>query len=151
MLLGMSNLAAQLDASERDRGQAAPGGRGHVIGNLADAGKVSYRPIIMLIVSGIALIAAIVIGTAITILNLRDSALVNSERELGNAAMLIAKHADNEIEELDAVQNSLIEQIQLLGSVSSQDFKRKMSGLDVQIMLKHKISGLSHISALALI
>jgi diguanylate cyclase (GGDEF) domain len=151
MLLGMSNLAAQLDASERDRGQAAPGGRGHVIGNLADAGKVRYRPIIMLIVSGIALIAAIVIGTAITILNLRDSALVGSERELANTALLIAKHADHEIEELDAVQNSLIEEMRSLGNVSSEDFERKMSGVDVHSMLKHKISGLSHIGSVALI
>src|ERR1017187_5946498 len=151
MLLGMSNLAAQLDASERDRGQAAPGGRGHVIGNLADAGKVRYRPIIMLIVSGIALIAAIVIGTAITILNLRDSALVGSEREPANTALLIAKHADHEIEELDAVQNSLIEEMRSLGNVSSEDFERKMSGVDVHSMLKHKISGLSHIGSVALI
>jgi diguanylate cyclase (GGDEF)-like protein/PAS domain S-box-containing protein len=112
---------------------------------------VRYRPIIMLIVSGIALIAAIVIGTAITILNLRDSALVGSERELANTALLIAKHADHEIEELDAVQNSLIEEMRSLGNVSSEDFERKMSGVDVHSMLKHKISGLSHIGSVALI
>ena len=106
MLLGMSDLAAQLDASERDRGQAAPGGRGPVVGNSATAGKVISRPIILLIMSGIALIAAIAIGTAITISNLRDSALANSERERGNTALLLAKHADHEIEELDLVQTS---------------------------------------------
>src|ERR1019366_8473050 len=114
-------------------------------------GKVRYRPIIMLIVSGIALISAIVIGTAITILNLRASALVGSERELPTTALLIAKHADHEIEELDAVQNSLIEEMRSLGNVSSEDFQRKMSGVDVHSMLKHKISGLSHIGSVALI
>jgi hypothetical protein len=147
----MSDLAAQLDASERHRRQAAAGARGHVIGNLATAGKVHSRPIILLIVSGIALIAAIVIGTAVTILNLRDSALVNSERELRNTALLIAKHADHEIEELDVIQTNLIEDVRSLGNVSSEDFERKMSSLDAHQMLKNKISGLSHVSSVILI
>jgi hypothetical protein len=101
--------------------------------------------------SGIALIAAIAIGTAITISNLRDSALANGERELGNTALLLAKHADHEIEELDLVQTSLIEQIQSLDNVPSEDFERKMSGVDVHLMLKNKISGLSHIGSVGLI
>ena len=147
MILDMSDLAAQLDASERDRAQAAPRGRGPVVGNSATAGKVNSRPIILIIMSGIALIAAIAIGTAITIANLRDSALANGERELGNTALLLAKHADHEIEELDLVQTSLIEQIQSFGNISSEDFERKMSGVDVHLMLKNKISGLSHIGS----
>src|ERR1035437_3987904 len=151
MILGMSDLAAQLDASERDRAQAAPRGRGPVVGNSATAGKVNSRPIILIIMSGIALIAAIAIGTAITISNLRDSALANGERELGNTALLLAKHADHEIEELDLVQTSLIEQIQSLDNVPSEDFERKMSGVDVHLMLKNKISGLSHIGSVGLI
>ena len=151
MLLGMSDLAAQLDASQRHPRQAAPGGIGHAVRNPATAGKVRSRPIIMLIVSGIALIVAIVIGTAITIVNLRDSALANSERELGNTALLIAKYADQEIGELELVQNSLIEKIQALGNVSHEDFERKMSGVGVHTMLKNKIAGLSQVSSVALI
>ena len=64
---------------------------------------------------------------------------------------MLAKHADHEIEELDAVQNSLIEEMRSLGNVSSEGFARKMSGLDVHLMLKYKISGLSHVSAVALL
>ncbi len=151
MLLSMNDLAAQLDASEHDRGEPPLGEPAHVIGNLATAGKVRSRPIIMLIVSGIALIAAIVIATAIAISNLRDSALADSERGLANTALLLAKHADRAIEELNAVQDSLIEEMQPLGNVSSENFERKMSGMDVHLMLKHKISGLSHIGSVILI
>ena len=147
----MGDLAAQLDTSDRHRGPTAPGEPAHAVGNSATAGKVNSRPIIMLIVSGIALIAAIVIGTAITIVNLRDSALANSERELGNTALLIAKYADQEIGELELVQSSLIEKIQALGNVSHEDFERKMSGVDVHTMLKNKIAGLSQVSSVALI
>ena len=127
------------------------GGPAHVVGNSATAGKAHSRPIILLIVSGIALIAAIVIGTAVTILNLRDSSLVNSGRELGNTALLIAKHADHEIEELDVIQTNLIEDVRSLGNILSEDFERKMSSLDVHQMLKNKISGLSHVSSVILI
>jgi len=80
----MRDLARQVDTSEHQRAQTAPGGPWPVVGNSATAGKVKSRPIFLLIVSGIALIVAIVIGTAITILNSRDSALANSERELGS-------------------------------------------------------------------
>jgi len=120
----MSDLAARLDDTAANRGQTAPGGREQVVGNSATPGTTHSRPIIFLIVSGIALIAAIVIGTAITILNLRDNALAGSERELGNTALLLAKHADNEIEELDVIQTSLIQDMRSLGNVSNDDFER---------------------------
>ena len=58
----MSVLTTPPDASERHRSEPALGERGHVIGNSATAGKVQSRPILLLIASSIALIAAIVVG-----------------------------------------------------------------------------------------
>ena len=105
----------------------------------------------MLIVSGVALVAAIIVGIAVTTLNLRDSALAESEREIGNTALLIAKYAEHEIEELDLIQTHLLEHIRSLNSVSRTDFERKISGEDVHQLLKNKISGLSHIGSLGVI
>ena len=81
----MSVLTTPPDASERHRSEPAVGERGHVIGNSATAGKVHSRPILLLIASSIALIAAIAIATTTTVANLRSSALAESERELGRA------------------------------------------------------------------
>lgn len=141
----MSELAAQRDGTPNDGGPAASDRRERIVGNAATPG------IILLIMGAIALIAAIAIGTAITILNLRDSTLARSERELENVALLIAKHADHEIEELDVIETSVIEDMKSLGNASSEDFERKMSGADMHQTLKNKISGLSHIGSLVLI
>ena len=52
------------------------------------------NPLNWLIVGGVLLIAFIVIGTAITVLNFRERALTNRERELENTALLLARHFD---------------------------------------------------------
>ena len=147
----MSEVAARTNESGHYRSAPHAGERGHVIGRSTAAGKLRSRPIIMLIASGTALVAAIIVGIAVTTLNLRDSALADSERELGNTALLIAKYAEHEIEELDLVQTHLLEHIRSLNSVSRTDFERKISGEDVHQLLKNKISGLSHIGSLGVI
>ncbi len=119
--------------------------------NSIAAGTARARPIMLLIVCGIALIAAIAIGTAITIFNLRERELADSKRELSNTALLLSKHLDSEIQELELVQNGIFERMQSLGIVSSEEFERKMSGEDVHWRLKDRISGLSHVDAVTLI
>ena len=70
------------------------------------ANSISYRarsafdrrnPLNWLIVVGVLLIATIVIGTAITVLNFRERALTNRERELENTVLLLARHFDRQL------------------------------------------------------
>ena len=109
------------------------------------------RPIRYLILCGLALIAAIVIGTAIMAGNLRERALLDSERELKNTALILAEQLDRTFQGIDLVQTSMVEKIQSLGIASSEDFVRRMSGQDVHLMLKASISGLLQVGALTLI
>jgi diguanylate cyclase (GGDEF)-like protein len=99
----------------------------------------------------VTLIAAIVIGTAIMVGNLRERALLESERELKNTALILAEQIDRTFQGIDLVQSSVLERIQSLGIASSEDYTRRMSGEDVHQMLKASTSGLVQIYAISLI
>jgi diguanylate cyclase (GGDEF)-like protein/PAS domain S-box-containing protein len=109
------------------------------------------RPIRYLILCGMTLIVAIVIGTAIMVDNLRERALRDSERELKNTALIFAEQIDRTFQGIDLVQSSVLEKIRSLGIASSEDYTRRMSGEDVHQMLKASASGLVQIYAISLI
>ncbi len=96
------------------------------------------------------LIGAIAIGTALMVDYFRERALANSKRELGNTALLLARHLDQELEELELVQKMLIEHVRSLGIASREDFEREMSSRDVHLMLRAKIDALPHVNGLSL-
>ena len=68
-----------------------------------------------LILCGVTLIAAIVIGTAIMAGNLRERALLESERELRNTALILAEQIDRTFQGIDLVQSSVVENIRVAG------------------------------------
>jgi diguanylate cyclase (GGDEF)-like protein/PAS domain S-box-containing protein len=109
------------------------------------------RPIRYLILCGVTLIAAIMIGTAIMADNLRDRALHESDRELKNTALILAEQIDRSFQAIDLVQSSVIDKIQALGIASSEDYARQMSSEDVHQMLKASTSGLVQAYAISLI
>ena len=112
---------------------------------------VRRGPIPSLILCGVLIITAIAVGTAVMIANFRERALVNSERELENTVLLLARHFDQQLEQLDIVQRQLVEYINLAAITSGEDYERKMSGQDVHLMLKAKIGALTYVSTLNLI
>ena len=116
----------------------------------ADA-PVRRGPIRWLIMCGVLLIVAIVIGTAITVGEFRERALANSERELENTLLLLTRHFDQQLEQLDLAQEQLAEDINLAGITSGKDLERKMSGQDVHLMLKAKIGASPFVSTLNLV
>ena len=121
------------------------------LGAISDLAVWRNRPIRYLVICGVALITAIVVGTAIMVGNLRDRALFDGERELKNTALILAEQIDRTFQAVDLVQSGVIEKIQSLGIDSSEDFTRRMSSEDVHLMLKTSTSGLLQIYALSLI
>jgi PAS domain-containing protein len=108
------------------------------------------RPIRWLIACGVLLVVAIAIGTAITIGNFRERALANSERELENTALLLARHFDQQLQQIELVQESLAGDVRSAGVASPGDLEREMSGNDVHRMLRTKIAALPQIAHLSL-
>jgi diguanylate cyclase (GGDEF)-like protein/PAS domain S-box-containing protein len=119
----------------------------------ANSGLAAWRnrPVRYLLLCGVLIIAAIVAATAIMISNLRDRALLESERELKNTASILSEQIDRSLQAVDLVQSSVIEKIQKLKIASSEDFAHQMSGEDVHVMLKTSISGVVQAYAISLI
>jgi diguanylate cyclase (GGDEF)-like protein len=86
------------------------------------------NPLNLLIVGGILLIAAIVVGTCFAVVEFRQRALFNSERELQNTVLLLARHFDRELDGFDAVQRDLVRRLREQGIRTTDAFNRQMSG-----------------------
>jgi hypothetical protein len=101
------------------------------------------NPLNLLILVGILLIAAIAVGTSLTIVSFRQRALMNSGRELQNTVLLLSRHFDRELDNFDAVQRDLIQRMQLTGMGTPEAFKRQISGENVHQVLQTLVSGVS--------
>jgi diguanylate cyclase (GGDEF)-like protein len=109
------------------------------------------RSIQLLLACGVVLMAAIAIGTGIMILNSRDQAITESQRELKNTALILAEETDQAFRSLELVQKSILERIHSLGVRSSEELGNQLSGKDVHLALKGQISGLPNVDAITLI
>jgi diguanylate cyclase (GGDEF)-like protein len=105
-------------------------------------GSLSFQrnPLNWLTVGGIVLIASIVIGTAFAVVNFRQRALENSERELENTVLLLARHFDRELNNFETVQKQLVRRIELTGVASPDAFRRQLSGVETHEALQAEVS-----------
>jgi diguanylate cyclase (GGDEF)-like protein/PAS domain S-box-containing protein len=101
------------------------------------------NPLNLLILGGVLLIAAIAVGTSFTIINFRQRAMLNSERELQNTVLLLSRHFDRELGYVDEVQRDLIHRLKLAGSATPEAFKRQISREDAHVALQTLVSGAS--------
>lgn len=117
--------------------------------DLIDSGSPNRRnPILWLIGCGLFLIVAIAIATAIMVFNFRERALESSERELENTVLLLARHYDQQLDDVEGPLTDLIAQIHLAGVVSPDDFKRQMSTPEMHLLMKAKVSGPSNMAGI---
>src|SRR6266550_1330206 len=99
-------------------------------------------PIRWLILGGILLISAIAIGATLMAGNFRERALRNSERELENTVLLLARHFDQQLEDFEVVQKDLISFMRSSGIATAENYKLRMSSQEIHLMLKSKIEAL---------
>jgi diguanylate cyclase (GGDEF)-like protein len=101
-----------------------------------------------LIVGGVLLILAITIATAFIIGNFRQRALENSERELENTVLLLARHFDQQLNDFEIVLNDVADEIAAAGIASPEEFRKYMSAPEMQVRLKARVGGSSDATAL---
>jgi len=103
-----------------------------------------------LILCGAALVVAIALGTAYLALQYRERALEVAERELTNTALLLSRHFDQQLSDLQHVHDDVVNHMQA-GRLDSPDaFERQMSTLSAHEMLRTKLAVLPHVGALNL-
>ena len=97
---------------------------------------VQRSPIHWLVLCGGLLIAGIAIGTAVTVNNFRDRALATSKHQLENTVLLLARHFDQQFEELSRIQRSIETYMQTIGVKTPSDFARIMAGENIHQVLR---------------
>ena len=102
-------------------------------------------PVLWLILCGVLLVAAIIIGTIAMIGEFRDRALSNGNRELENTVLLLTRHFDQQFEDSEIIATDLVSKVEFSGDATPDIFKNRMSTYDAHLMLKSKISVLSYI------
>src|SRR5438105_15548967 len=107
-------------------------------------------PIRWLVLGGALLIAAIAIGAVLMAQNFRERALRNSERELENTVLLLARHFDQQLEDFQVVQKDLIAFMRSSGIATAENYKRRMSSHDIHLMLKSKLEAVSYVGGVNL-
>ncbi|MHC2462294.1 bifunctional diguanylate cyclase/phosphodiesterase [Bradyrhizobium embrapense] len=109
---------------------------------------IGSGPIRWLILGGAVLMAAIAIGATLMAENFRERALHNSERELENTVLLLARHFDQQLDDLEVVQRDLIAFMRDNGIATPENYRRRMSAADIHAMLKSKMDALSNVGSL---
>jgi diguanylate cyclase (GGDEF)-like protein/PAS domain S-box-containing protein len=107
------------------------------------ATAIRRDPVLWLVLCGCFLVACIVIGTAITVLNFRERALHRTERELENTVLLLARHFDRELHDFEALQSDVVRRMELLGIDSPETFTRQMSSEEFHKNLLGMVGALS--------
>ncbi len=121
------------------------------LGSLRRAGSphiattIRRGPILSLILCGGLLVAAIIIGTMMTVREFRERALSNHERELENTVLLLTRHYDQQFEDTEIIANDVISRMQFSEIDSPETFRIWMSSYDAHLILKSKVSVLSYV------
>jgi diguanylate cyclase (GGDEF)-like protein len=121
---------------------------GHSISYRARSAFDRRNPLNWLIVGGVLLILSIVIGTAITVLNFRERALNNRERELANTVLLLARHFDRELHDFEAVQGDVVRRIERSGVATPEEFRLRMSGAEFHASLQGVADAVSDVAGI---
>jgi diguanylate cyclase (GGDEF)-like protein len=107
-------------------------------------------PIHWLILGGMLLIAAIAIGATVMAGNFRERALRNSERELENTVLLLARHFDQQLEDFSVVQKDVIAFMRSSGIATPESYRTRMSGQEIHLMLKSKMDAVSYVGGITI-
>jgi len=116
-------------------------------GSRAIAASVRRGPVTWLLLCGALLAAAILIGTVVMIDQFRERALANGRRELENTVLLLTRHFDQQFEDSDTIERSVIAHLGIPQMTSPDEFRQKMSSGGAHELLKSRISALSYVGA----
>ncbi|MBR1219150.1 EAL domain-containing protein [Bradyrhizobium sp. U87765 SZCCT0131] len=137
--------------SGRNAGTAARGRDAASASEATDARVTAWRsPIHWLVGCSILLIVGIALGTTMVVGHFRDRALVNSARELDNTILLLARHFDQQFEDMQNLQADLVAHLPAVALTTPDTFRAVMSSEAMHDLLKAKVNGGGDVAGLNL-
>ncbi|HZC97102.1 MAG TPA: PAS-domain containing protein, partial [Bradyrhizobium sp.] len=112
--------------------------------------RIRLGAIQWLILSAAGLVIAITLGTGYFALQFRERALEVAKRELNNTALLLSRHFDQQLGDLQHVHDDVVSFVQAGDVATADDFEMRMSSLSAHEMLRAKLAALPHVGGLNL-
>ena len=109
--------------------------------------RMKRSAILWLILSAVVLVIAIMLGTSYFALQYRERALEVVERGLSNSALLLSRHFDQQLSDLQHVHDDVVATLRDDGVHTSDAFEKRMSTLSAHEMLRTKLAALPHVGA----
>src|SRR5207342_3420578 len=107
-------------------------------------------PVLWLTLCGGLLVTAIFVGTTMMAGKFRERALVNSERELENTVLLLARHFDQQFEDSNTIADDVISRLQISGIASEKEFRKHVAGSGAHEVLRSKAGVLSYLGDISI-
>lgn len=118
--------------------------------NFGAPSRIRLGAIQWLILCAAALVLAITLGTGYLALQFRQRALEVAGRELSNSALLLSRHFDQQLGDLQHVHDDVVAYLQEGNIDTADQFERTMSLLSVHEMLRTRLASLPHVGGLNL-
>jgi diguanylate cyclase (GGDEF)-like protein len=103
-----------------------------------------------LVLCGAALVLAIALGTFYLAQQYRERAIKVAERDLTNTALLLSRHFDQQLTDLQHVHDEILTYVRAGGFDTAEAFERQMSLLSTHEMLRSRLAVLPHVGGLNL-
>ena len=103
-----------------------------------------------LVLCAAGLVLAIMLGTGYFALQFRGRTLEVAERELNNTALLLSRHFDQQLSDLQHVHDDVVTYMHSNGVDTADGFEAQMATLSVHEMLRAKLAALPYVGALNL-
>jgi diguanylate cyclase (GGDEF)-like protein len=100
-----------------------------------------------LVLCGAALVLAL--GTAYMALEYRERAIKVAERDLTNTALLLSRHFDQQLSDLQHVHEDILTYVRAGGLDTAEAFEKQMSLLATHEMLRTRLAALPHVGGLS--
>ena len=121
------------------QGGTTDGMRGSIGGMLS---RFRFGAIQWLVLCGVAFVIAIALGTGYFAMQFRQRALDVAEREQNNTALLLSRHFDRQLSDLQHVHNEVIAYMQASAGETAAEFESAMSALSAHEALRAKLEAL---------
>jgi len=112
--------------------------------------RIKFGAVQWLVLCAAGFVVAIMLGTGYFALQFRERALEVAERELNNTALLLSRHFDQQLSDLQHVHDDVVNFMRADGVDTADEFEKKMSTLSAHEMLRSKLAALPHVGALNL-
>jgi signal transduction histidine kinase len=118
---------------------------------LPPASSPHPAPLRLLYAGAVLLILVLLATSATVVVRLRESALLDEEGDQKNLSLIMAEQADRLFQSVDLVISSVAQKIARDGVTDAASFERKLSGRDVYLTLRERITGIQQLDAVVVI